>query len=223
MDRLGIQGRRHPMVGAPPRPATRARTRTGKRRWTADWSEGGWATSCDEMTCRHGKLDAPGKRRRSGATRHWLQQAQVAERLDTQPRESQHPQPDQKQHADPTAQMPQNPPSPARLIDQNARRKIAHAHITPPQSIRLAMRKGEVSHVWQTSRSWSINANFAATLGYCLPGRKEGPPFRRRTTGKNMLISTDYLVVGAGASGLAFADALQSSDISHTSARQSSG
>jgi hypothetical protein len=46
------------------------------------------------------------------------------------------------------------------------------------------------------------------TLGYCLPGRIEGRRLQRRTREKNMLVNTDYLIVGAGASGLAFADAL---------------
>jgi hypothetical protein len=45
------------------------------------------------------------------------------------------------------------------------------------------------------------------TPGYCSRAGR-GPPFGAEPEGKHTLINTDYLVVGAGATGLAFADAL---------------
>ena len=47
-----------------------------------------------------------------------------------------------------------------------------------------------------------------ATLGYFRSARTEGPDLSARAGEGNMVVKTDYLVVGAGARGLAFADAL---------------
>jgi hypothetical protein len=56
---------------------------------------------------------------------------QVAQRLDAQPRESQHPEPNQEQHADRTSHEPQHATATAGIVDKDARRKIAHASPNP--------------------------------------------------------------------------------------------
>ncbi len=131
MNGLGTRGRPGPTVGVPSPPVHPARTRSSGRRSTADSHGGGRASRRDDTTSGHGGLDAYGKHRRRGTTYPRVQEAQVAERLDSQPRESQHPEPNQEQHTDRTTHKPQHPPPAARLINQDVRRKIAHASPNP--------------------------------------------------------------------------------------------
>jgi hypothetical protein len=158
MNGLGIRGRAGPTVGVPRAPVRSTGRRSSGRRSTADCHGGGRASRCDDTTTGHSGLDACGKRRRRGTTYPRVQDSQVTERLDPKPRESQHPEPNQEQHADRTAHKPQNPPPAARLVDQDVRRKIAHASPNP------------VTVGSTRSRQGGILASALASRGFVDPG-----------------------------------------------------
>jgi hypothetical protein len=130
MTGIGVRGRGGPAVEIPWVPARFARARSG-----GDWSSaacpGHRVWRRDDTASGHRGLDARGKRRWRGTAYPRVRDAQVAERLDPKPRESQHPKPNQEQHADRTAHKPQHPPAAARLVDEDVWRKTAHAFPNP--------------------------------------------------------------------------------------------